>query len=191
MVCLSSDDLKSEEEYSLQLSRYAHCIRMSRHTASQAIGQAPSRALLNIPGAGGHSHIGNAHKGLFHCLRDFQAVEFQPPAPSYDFTECFAQRPALSEAQGAHSGRSRFLKNRPPDIAKAPVQPATFKVCDRSPALREGLAPYVAGRRQRYSLGDDENAILDTFQYGRRSFQYLRPVCVRPHRSHAAFCVLL
>ena len=120
---------------------------------------ARSRPFLNIPGPGGHAYVGDAHNGLLNDAGDFQAVEFLGADISQDLAERLEERPALFQAQNTSLDNRSFLKYRPPDLIKMPVQSLSTEIRDYSPTLRERLSCYLPGAGQGRSFDDNESAV--------------------------------
>jgi hypothetical protein len=147
--------------------RFAVHVRLKpRPTLPEKLEWARSRPLLNIPGPGGHAYVGDAHNGLLSDAGDFQAVELPGVDVSQDLAERLEDRLVLSQAQNTRLDRRGFLKYRPPNLTKMPVQSLAAEIRDYSPTLGERLTCYLPGAGQRRSFHDDESAVLNAALQG-------------------------
>jgi hypothetical protein len=127
---------------------------------------ARSRPLLNIPGPGGHVYVGDAHNSLLNDAGDFQAVELLGADILQDLAERFEERLALSQAQNVRLDRRSFLKYRPPNLTKIPVQSLAAEIRDDSPTPGERLTCYLPQAGQGRSFHDNESTVLNAALQG-------------------------
>ena len=65
----------------------------------------------------------------------------------------------LFQAQNTRLDSRSFLKYRPPDLTKMPVQSLSTEIRDYSPTFGERLSCYLPGAGQGRSFDDNESAV--------------------------------